>query len=91
MTGIPIINVNNACATGSSGLYLARQSLGLGGADVALVIGFEKMMPGRLKKFFTDRSLPQGLYAEKMFDLNPNSEPGNISLFGNAGLEYIEK
>ncbi|KKZ67437.1 hypothetical protein EMCG_06888 [[Emmonsia] crescens] len=68
MTGIPIINVNNACATGSSGLYLARQSLGLGGADVAL-----------------------GLHAEKMFDLNPNSEPGNISLFGNAGLEYIEK
>ncbi|PGH03188.1 sterol carrier protein 2 [Blastomyces parvus] len=91
MTGIPIINVNNACATGSSGLYLARQSLSLGGADVALVIGFEKMMAGRLKKFFTDRSLPQGLHAEKMFDLNPNSEPGNISLFGNAGLEYIEK
>ncbi|EGE86831.1 sterol carrier protein 2 [Blastomyces dermatitidis ATCC 18188] len=68
MTGIPIINVNNACTTGSSGLYLARQSLSLGGADIAL-----------------------GLHAEKMFDLNPNSEPGNISLFGNAGLEYIEK
>ncbi|KAK2750046.1 hypothetical protein FQN55_002764 [Onygenales sp. PD_40] len=68
MTGIPIVNVNNACATGSSGLYLARQSLGLGGGDVAL-----------------------GLHAEKMLDLNPNSEPGNISLFGNAGLEYIEK
>ncbi|KAK2813888.1 hypothetical protein FQN50_000289 [Emmonsiellopsis sp. PD_5] len=91
MTGIPIVNVNNACATGSSGLYLARQSLSLGGGDVALVIGFEKMMAGRLKKFFTDRSVPQGLHAEKMFDLNPNSEPGNISLFGNAGLEYIEK
>ncbi|KAL2374769.1 acetyl-CoA acyltransferase [Blastomyces gilchristii SLH14081] len=42
MTGIPIINVNNACTTGSSGLYLARQSLSLGGADIALVIGFEK-------------------------------------------------
>ncbi|EEP78099.1 hypothetical protein UREG_02948 [Uncinocarpus reesii 1704] len=91
MTGIPIVNVNNACATGSSGLYLARQSLGLGAADVALVIGFEKMQAGRIKKAFLDRAIPQGLLAEKMFDLNPNSEPGNMSLFGNAGLEYIEK
>lgn len=91
MTGIPIMNVNNACATGSSGLYLARQSLSLGAADVAMVIGFEKMMAGRLKKTYTDRSIPQGLMAEKMFDLNPNSQPGNMSLFGNAGLEYIEK
>lgn len=91
MTGIPIVNVNNACATGSTGLYLARQSLSLGAADVALVIGFEKMQPGRIKKAYTDRAIPQGLHAEKMFDLNPNSEPGNMSLFGNAGLEYIEK
>ncbi|KAL2366904.1 hypothetical protein RJZ56_000236 [Blastomyces dermatitidis] len=43
------------------------------------------------EEVFHDRSVPQGLHAEKMFDLNPNSEPGNISLFGNAGLEYIEK
>lgn len=91
MTGIPIVNVNNACATGSTGLYLARQSLSLGAADVALVIGFEKMQPGRIKKAYTDRAIPQGLHAEKMFDLNPNSQPGNMSLFGNAGLEYIEK
>ncbi|PGH21439.1 hypothetical protein AJ80_03230 [Polytolypa hystricis UAMH7299] len=91
MTGIPIVNVNNACATGSTGLYLARQSLSLGVADVALVIGFEKMQAGRLEKAFKDRAIPQGLHAEKMFALNPNSEPGNISLFGNAGFEYIKK
>src|ERR1700737_2468811 len=29
-TGIPIVNVNNACATGSSALFLARQAVGAG-------------------------------------------------------------
>jgi sterol carrier protein 2 len=48
MTGIPIVNVNNACATGSSGLYLARQSISLGGAETALVIGFDKVCTHRL-------------------------------------------
>ncbi len=26
LTGIPVINVNNACSTGSTALYLARQA-----------------------------------------------------------------
>lgn len=91
MTGIPIVNVNNACATGSTGLFLARESISLGGADVALVIGFEKMYAGTLKKFFLDRANPQGLFGEKMLQLNPRSQPGAVCLFGNAGEEYIQK
>jgi sterol carrier protein 2 len=49
------------------------------------------MQAGRIKKAYTDRAIPQGLFAEKMFDLNPKSEVGNMSLFGNAAFEYIEK
>jgi acetyl-CoA acetyltransferase len=41
--GIPVYNVENACASGSSAFNLALQSLKAGTADVALAIGAEKM------------------------------------------------
>jgi acetyl-CoA acetyltransferase len=34
LTGIPIVNVNNNCASGSAALYLARQMIELGGRSV---------------------------------------------------------
>ncbi|MBL0089932.1 MAG: thiolase family protein [Ideonella sp.] len=40
---IPIFNVDNGCAAGSSAVHLAIQSLKAGSADVALAIGCEKM------------------------------------------------
>jgi sterol carrier protein 2 len=46
MTGIPIYNTNNACATGSTGLHLARTMVRNGVADCVLVIGFEQMRYG---------------------------------------------
>ena len=33
MTGAPIVNVNNNCATGSTALFLARQAVESGSAD----------------------------------------------------------
>ena len=47
-TGIPVINVNNNCSTGSSALFLARQAVESGMADCALALGFEQMNPGAL-------------------------------------------
>lgn len=41
--GIPVFNVENACASGSSALHLALQSVKAGSCDVALAIGVEKM------------------------------------------------
>ena len=41
--GIPIHNVENACASGSSAFNLAVQSLKAGTTDVALALGAEKM------------------------------------------------
>ena len=40
---IPIFNVENACASGSSAVHLAVQSLKAGATDVALALGAEKM------------------------------------------------
>jgi len=43
LTGIPVVNVNNNCATGSTALMLAREWVLSGVADVALAVGFEQM------------------------------------------------
>ena len=48
LTGIPVVNVNNNCSTGSSALFLARQALKGGLVDCALAVGFEKMERGSL-------------------------------------------
>ena len=50
LSGIPVVNVNNNCSTGSTALYLARRFVQGGLADCALALGFEKMdgQPGRL-------------------------------------------
>jgi acetyl-CoA acetyltransferase len=50
--GIPIYNVENACASGSTAFHLAIQSLRAGNADVALALGAEKMnIPDKAKAF----------------------------------------
>jgi len=49
MTGIPIINVENACSSGSSVFRLAYQSVGLELYDVAIAVGFETMPKGFIK------------------------------------------
>ena len=41
--GIPIFNIDNGCAAGSSAVHLAIQGLRAGATDVALAIGCEKM------------------------------------------------
>jgi len=41
--GIPIFNIENACASGASGFYLAVQMLRAGSCNVALAVGSEKM------------------------------------------------
>lgn len=50
--GIPIYNIENACASGSSAFNLAVQSLRAGTTDVALALGAEKMnIPDKMKAF----------------------------------------
>lgn len=44
LTGIPVVNVENACASGSTALLQAIHWLRAGAGDVALVVGAEKMV-----------------------------------------------
>jgi sterol carrier protein 2 len=48
LTGIPITNVNNNCATGSTALFHAATLIRAGEARCALTLGFERMAPGSL-------------------------------------------
>ena len=69
MTGIPIINVNNNCSTGSSALFLARQAVKGGLVDCALALGFEKMEPGSLGVKYIDRTNALDRHATRMFEI----------------------
>jgi len=92
MTGIPVYNVNNNCATGSSALYLAKQLVSGGIADCVLALGFEKMQKGSLSNVFSDRANPVQPMVEAMMSVR-DLEPVPIApqLFGNAGREHMEK
>ena len=92
MTQIPIYNVNNNCSTGSTGLNLARTMVQGGLADAVMVVGFEKMERGSLKSKWEDRANPTGTSGYMMAETRGvTNAPNAAQLFGNAGIEYMEK
>jgi acetyl-CoA acyltransferase len=92
LSGIPIVNVNNNCSTGSTALFMARQAVAGGITDCALALGFEKMEKGSLGVKYTDRTNPIDRHLMSMFELRePEQSPFAPQMFGNAGREHIEK
>jgi sterol carrier protein 2 len=92
MTGIPIVNVNNNCSTGSSALYLARQAVESGVVDCALAVGFEQMTPGALSDTFKDRPSAIGKFVELTNEITKDPQsPMAIKMFGGAGVEHQNK
>ncbi|HMO74419.1 MAG TPA: lipid-transfer protein [Sphingopyxis sp.] len=93
LTGIPVINVNNNCSTGSTALYLARQAIAHGAADCVLAVGFEQMTRGALQSYFADRPNPLDPFAEALAR-NQGYEPETpvaAQFFGGGGREHMEK
>lgn len=92
MTGIPIINVNNNCSTGSTALFLARQAVACGAADCVLALGFEQMNPGALGTVFQDRPSPFDRFDEATQALVGHGEiPLALRYFGGAGLAHMRQ
>jgi sterol carrier protein 2 len=92
LTGVPVVNVNNNCATGSSALYLARETVRGGLADCALAVGFEKMERGSLAMKFADRTSPVDRHVEAMHaTYAPATSPFAPQMFGNAGRDHMRK
>ena len=93
LTGIPIVNVNNNCSTGSTALYLARQAVALGEVDCALALGFEQMQAGALKSHWDDRPRTRARFQPIMLELTADvpDMPQALRTFGGAGREHMRK
>lgn len=64
INGVPIFNVNNNCASGSSAFALAAQAVESGAVDCALAVGFEQMEPGALDMLFPGKTSPIARHAD---------------------------
>jgi len=93
MTGIPVINVNNNCSTGSSALFLARQAVASGAADCVLALGFEQMRRGALTAIWDDRPSAFTRFDEvaaQALGSHPDV-PTAPRYFGGAGAAYCQQ
>lgn len=95
LTGVPVYNVNNNCATGSTALMLARQLVEGGAADCVLALGFEKMRKGALGggadggDFATSPvARHYGIMAARH---GFEATPPTAQIFGDAAREHMEK
>ncbi|MDF0578098.1 lipid-transfer protein [Bradyrhizobium yuanmingense] len=92
MTGIPIVNVNNNCSTGSTALFMARQMIASGALDCVLAVGFEQMKPGALGSVYTDRpSAFEDFDAAADRLIDAPGIPLALRYFGGAGLSHMKK
>lgn len=94
LTGVPVYNVNNNCATASTALMMARQFVESGINDCVLALGFEKMARGALGggsdggDFKTSPvARHYGVMAARHgFEMTPPT----AQIFGDAAREHME-
>jgi len=79
LTGIPIVNVENACSSCASAFRLAYQSVAAEIYDVVIAVGMEKMPRG---------PIPSTAFRPWELKLGFNVQPGNYSLITR---QYMEK
>jgi acetyl-CoA acetyltransferase len=92
MTGIPVVNVNNNCSTGSTALFLARQAVQSGAVECALAVGFEQMQPGALATHWNDRPNTFARFDSLCDELAGGKElPLALRYFGGAGQEHMKR
>jgi acetyl-CoA acetyltransferase len=91
MSGIPVVNVNNNCSSGSTAIFLARQAVQSGAVECALAFGFEEMQPGALGSHWDDRESPFENFLTVLDDKGYPDAPLALRCFGAAGHHYMEK
>ena len=91
MTGIPVINVNNNCSSGSTAIFLARQAVQSGAVECALAFGFEEMQPGALGSHWDDRESPFENFRTVLDENGYPEAPLALRCFGAAGHHYMEQ
>ena len=78
-TGIPIINIENACSSGTSAFRLAYNSVAYGQYDIVLALGFEKMPSG---------AIPSTAFPAWQLKMGFNFQPANYAL---ECMEYFHE
>ncbi|MFI1308037.1 lipid-transfer protein [Streptomyces sioyaensis] len=95
LTGVPVYNVNNNCATGATALMMARQFVEGGLNDCVLALGFEKMKRGALGGGADSgdfRTSPVARHYGVMAAAHGFAQtPPTAQLFGNAAREHMER
>ncbi len=97
LEGAAVINVENACASGSTAFHLARLAVGAGQCDVAVAVGAEKMYSE--DRLVALRALEAAADAEELRDLKhrigaPEDAPtGSVfmDLYSSVARGYMEK
>ncbi|MEX2236703.1 MAG: thiolase family protein [Dehalococcoidia bacterium] len=84
-TGVPVVNVSNACATGSTAFREAYFSVASGAYDVAMAIGVEQM--GKMGLLGGGGGAGDPAYSTEGV-LGTGIMPG---VFGMAGVEHMRK
>lgn len=79
LTGIPIVNIENACSSGASAFRLGYQAVASGLYDTVAVLGFEKMPTG---------PIPSTAFRPWQLALGLNVQPANYAL---EACEYMHK
>lgn len=95
LTGIPVYNVNNNCATASTALMMAAQFVASGLNDCVLALGFEKMQKGALGGGADSGDFKTSPVARHYgimaaghgFEMSPPT----AQIFGNAAREHMQR
>ena len=83
--GIPVINVENACATASTALHMAYHYLRSGACDVAMAVGSDKM-------YTTDKALRFGIFDSAWDVQTPEQNHRTIlDVYASWARLYIRK
>ena len=86
--GIPMFNVENACASASSAFHLAWQAVAAGMCDVALAVGAEKMThPDKARSF---AAIGGSIDVETVPSEQPSDRSFLMDLYAGAAIDYME-
>ncbi|MGW7455812.1 lipid-transfer protein [Streptomyces sp. NPDC054787] len=95
LSGVPVYNVNNNCATGSTALMMARQFVQGGISDCVLALGFEKMKRGALGGGSDGGDFATSPVARHYGIMAAGHgfamSPPTAQIFGNAAREHMER
>ncbi|MEU7181669.1 lipid-transfer protein [Streptomyces celluloflavus] len=95
LTGVPVYNVNNNCATGATALMMARQFVAAGINDCVLALGFEKMKRGALGAGADSGDFHASPVARHYGVMAAGhgfaKTPPTAQIFGNAAREHMAR